>query len=170
MELSELFVFNGQLYSCDDRTGIIYHLQEGENEEVEPVPWVILADGNGTMAKGNSRTPPLDSQLSTLSACYNLPSCIIQGFKCEWACVKHGYLWVGGLGEIRCSICLISSRVLTGFLCKTGKEWTTNTGEVINHSPQYVKHISATGEVVHMDWRGRYNKLAHAMNIYFPGS
>jgi len=70
-----------------------------------------------------------------------------KGFKCEWACVKHGYLFVGGLG----------------------KEWTTNTGEVINHSPQFVKHISAAGEVVHMDWRGRYNTLSHAMNIYFPG-
>lgn len=30
------------------------------------------------------------------------------GFKCEWATVKDGYLYVGGLG----------------------KEWTTTTGEV----------------------------------------
>ena len=52
MELSELIVFNGKLYTCDDRTGIIYNLITSESDEISPVPWVILADGNGTVPKG----------------------------------------------------------------------------------------------------------------------
>ena len=47
MELSELVVFNGKLYSVDDRTGVVYHV---ENNKV--VPWVILSDGNGGETKG----------------------------------------------------------------------------------------------------------------------
>lgn len=49
MELSELIVFNGRLYSVDDRTGVIYQI-----EGTRAVPWVILADGDGTVGKGES--------------------------------------------------------------------------------------------------------------------
>lgn len=52
IELSELVVFNGKLYSCDDRTGIVYELMNLDGDDVIPVPWVILADGNGTVPKG----------------------------------------------------------------------------------------------------------------------
>lgn len=48
MELSELVVFNGKLYTVDDRTGVIYQIKDGE-----VFPWVILADGNGNTAKGS---------------------------------------------------------------------------------------------------------------------
>ena len=37
MELSELVVFNGHLMTVDDRTGVIYKI---ENNKV--IPWVIL--------------------------------------------------------------------------------------------------------------------------------
>ncbi|XP_069608510.1 soluble calcium-activated nucleotidase 1 [Ranitomeya imitator] len=47
MELSELIVFNGKLYSVDDRTGVIYRLDGNK-----AVPWVILTDGDGTVDKG----------------------------------------------------------------------------------------------------------------------
>ncbi|GFN81946.1 soluble calcium-activated nucleotidase 1 [Plakobranchus ocellatus] len=47
MELSELVIFNGRLYTVDDRTGIIYEIV-GHTV----VPWVILADGDGKAAKG----------------------------------------------------------------------------------------------------------------------
>ncbi|XP_051905951.1 soluble calcium-activated nucleotidase 1 isoform X2 [Hippocampus zosterae] len=67
MELSELVAFNGKLYSVDDRTGVVYHLDGGE-----AVPWVILADGDGHVAKG---------------------------FKAEWLAVKDEHLYVGGLGK-----------------------------------------------------------------------
>ncbi|XP_068192580.1 soluble calcium-activated nucleotidase 1 isoform X2 [Antennarius striatus] len=67
MELSELVVFNGKLYSVDDRTGIVYHIM---GKKV--VPWVILPDGDGNVAKG---------------------------FKAEWLAVKDKQLYVGGLGK-----------------------------------------------------------------------
>ena len=47
MELSELLVFNGKLYTVDDRTGVVYHVS---NHQV--FPWVLLADGNGESPKG----------------------------------------------------------------------------------------------------------------------
>lgn len=47
MELSELIAFNGKLYSVDDRTGVVYHI-DGD----KAVPWVILTDGDGSVAKG----------------------------------------------------------------------------------------------------------------------
>nr|XP_045015156.1 soluble calcium-activated nucleotidase 1 isoform X1 [Jaculus jaculus]XP_045015157.1 soluble calcium-activated nucleotidase 1 isoform X1 [Jaculus jaculus] len=67
MELSDLIVFNGKLYSVDDRTGVIYQI-----EGTKAVPWVILADGDGTVEKG---------------------------FKAEWLAVKDEHLYVGGLGK-----------------------------------------------------------------------
>lgn len=67
MELSELVVFNGKLYSVDDRTGVVYHI-DGD----KAVPWVILTDGDGSVAKG---------------------------FKAEWMAVKDRHLHVGGLGK-----------------------------------------------------------------------
>ncbi|XP_063042352.1 soluble calcium-activated nucleotidase 1 isoform X3 [Engraulis encrasicolus] len=47
MELSELTVFNGRLYSVDDRTGVVYHIDGNR-----AVPWVILPDGDGSVSKG----------------------------------------------------------------------------------------------------------------------
>ncbi|XP_053711518.1 soluble calcium-activated nucleotidase 1-like isoform X1 [Synchiropus splendidus] len=47
MELSELVVFNGHLYSVDDRTGVVFRI-EGR----QAVPWVILPDGDGSVSKG----------------------------------------------------------------------------------------------------------------------
>ncbi|ELW68245.1 Soluble calcium-activated nucleotidase 1 [Tupaia chinensis] len=47
MELSDLTVFNGKLYSVDDRTGVVYQI-----EGTKAVPWVILSDGDGTVDKG----------------------------------------------------------------------------------------------------------------------
>ena len=70
MELSELVVFNGHLYTADDRTGVVYKL-EANKGKCKMIPWVILADGNGQETKG---------------------------FKCEWMTVKDEYLYVGGHG------------------------------------------------------------------------
>nr|XP_057902153.1 soluble calcium-activated nucleotidase 1b isoform X2 [Doryrhamphus excisus] len=47
MELSELVVFNGHLYSVDDRTGVVYRIQGRQ-----AIPWVILPDGDGSVSKG----------------------------------------------------------------------------------------------------------------------
>ncbi|XP_033826940.1 soluble calcium-activated nucleotidase 1 isoform X2 [Periophthalmus magnuspinnatus] len=67
MELSELVAFNGKLYTVDDRTGVVYQIEGNK-----AVPWVILPDGDGSVAKG---------------------------FKAEWLAVKDEHLYVGGLGK-----------------------------------------------------------------------
>jgi hypothetical protein len=69
------------------------------------------------------------------------------GFKSEWATVKDQSLYVGGLG----------------------KAWTTPTGELVNYHPQYIKKVTTTGEVSHIDWHTRYEALAKAVDISFPG-
>jgi soluble calcium-activated nucleotidase 1 len=83
-------------------------------------PWVIMADGDGQEKKG---------------------------FKGEWATVKDGQLYIGGLG----------------------KEWTTKTGEILNFNPQYVKVIGPSGAVTHISWVGNYKKLLKAAGIEPPG-
>lgn len=70
-----------------------------------------------------------------------------EGFKSEWATVKDGTLIIGSLG----------------------KEWTTSTGDVINHNPEFVKTVSPKGEVQHHDWTDNYVRLREAVNIKFPG-
>lgn len=71
MELSELNVYNGQLYTMDDRTGVIFRLLEKKSGELAPIPWVILGDGDGYISKG---------------------------MKCEWGAVKGSDLYVGSTG------------------------------------------------------------------------
>lgn len=56
MELSDLKVFNGQLLSVDDRTGVVYKILPGQEK---PIPWVLLADGDGLVAKGLEISPTL---------------------------------------------------------------------------------------------------------------
>ncbi|KAG0718357.1 Soluble calcium-activated nucleotidase 1 [Chionoecetes opilio] len=70
-----------------------------------------------------------------------------KGFKSEWATVKDETLIIGGLG----------------------KEWTTATGELVNHNPQWVKTVTTRGHVEHYDWTRNYEKLREAVGIYFPG-
>ncbi|KAG2392090.1 hypothetical protein C9374_013575 [Naegleria lovaniensis] len=78
MELSELKMFNGKLYSADDRTGIVYQLMitnSGNNGDVQvkAIPRHILPDGNGETTS--------------------------KGFKCEWATVKDSKLYIGSIGK-----------------------------------------------------------------------
>uniref|UniRef100_A0A8D8TWE0 Apyrase n=1 Tax=Cacopsylla melanoneura TaxID=428564 RepID=A0A8D8TWE0_9HEMI len=47
MELSELIYYDSVLTAFDDKTGIVYKIENGE-----VFPWVILASGNGKINKG----------------------------------------------------------------------------------------------------------------------
>lgn len=47
MELSELVTYNGRILTFDDRTGLIFQLQDDKL-----IPWVLLMDGNGLTGKG----------------------------------------------------------------------------------------------------------------------
>lgn len=115
MELSELRVFNGKLYTIDDRTGYVYEIKDGKVE-----PWIKLIDGDGT---GN------------------------KGFKGEWMTEKDGLLYVGSLG----------------------KEWTNDEGVVLNTDQQWVKVISPSGEVQHLNWQDKYNALRAKAGYSLPG-
>jgi soluble calcium-activated nucleotidase 1 len=119
LELSELKRFNGKLYTFDDRTGIVYEIMsEGNKHHV--IGRHILPDGNGDSTKG---------------------------FKCEWATVKDGKLWVGSIG----------------------KEWTTGTGKIISHDPMWVKTIDSNGHVEHVDFIQNYEALRKAVGASHPG-
>ncbi|ESN92556.1 hypothetical protein HELRODRAFT_69675 [Helobdella robusta] len=48
MELSDLVVFNGKLYTCDDRTGMVFEI----TQDNRVVPFAVLNDGNGHLSKG----------------------------------------------------------------------------------------------------------------------
>ena len=48
MELSELVTFNGKLYTFDDRTGIVFQV----NNDDTVSPWIILTDGESISQKG----------------------------------------------------------------------------------------------------------------------
>lgn len=51
----------------------------------------------------------------------------------------------------------------------TGQTWLNSDGTVASEGPQYVKKISNTGKIQHLDWRLNYKKMAAAMGIYPPG-
>lgn len=74
MELSALVVFNGMLYTCDDRTGVVYSLHNDGHVagEMTAIPRYILQEADGETAKN---------------------------LKCEWMAVKDGHLFVGGFGK-----------------------------------------------------------------------
>ena len=116
MELSDLVVFNGHLLTVDDRTGIIYRIDNFK----DVIPMTFLNDGPGNTTKS---------------------------FKAEWMTVKDEMLYVGGLG----------------------KEWTTPAGEFVNNNPMYIKVISHTGEIEHVNWVNNYHKLCKAVGIEYPG-
>lgn len=47
MELSELVTFDGRILSFDDRTGLVYFIENNV-----AYPWIIMMDGNGKKNKG----------------------------------------------------------------------------------------------------------------------
>ena len=71
----------------------------------------------------------------------------VKGFKGEWSTVKGDKLIVGGLG----------------------KEWTTQTGDIVNHDPMWVKEIGCDGGMRHLDWRGHYEAVRASVGIQWPG-
>ena len=148
MELSELVVFNGKLYSCDDRTGIVYEIvtNDGDQSPLDPVQGQRSTQGSesnpGPGSKVTRKSKAIPRFLLT-----DGDGNVEKGFKCEWMTVKGSHLIVGGFG----------------------KEWTTSTGDVLNHDPQFIKNISVDGVVRHINWLGNYDKLKLEAGIQSPG-
>lgn len=72
---------------------------------------------------------------------------LLVGFKSEWASVKEHRLYVGSVG----------------------KEWTTSGGELLNYNPMWIKTVSLSGQVTHIDWEVQYKTLRQAVGVEFPG-
>lgn len=77
MELSELIKFDGRMYTCDDRSGIVFEVLNygaapGDGPQPKVVPRHILMEGDGETDKG---------------------------FKCEWMAVKDDELYIGSFGK-----------------------------------------------------------------------
>ncbi|MDP2434938.1 MAG: hypothetical protein Q8P67_04290 [archaeon] len=70
-----------------------------------------------------------------------------KGFKSEWATVKGKRLYVGS----------------------TGKEWTNAKGEVENLHPLWVKQLSPSGSVAHLNWTPVYDQLRAMLRAEWPG-
>ncbi|CEF63008.1 Soluble calcium-activated nucleotidase 1 [Strongyloides ratti] len=115
MELSDLAVFDGNLITVDDRTGLLYKIIDNK-----AYPWIFLNDGPGNTLKG---------------------------IKGEWMTVKDKHLYVGGLG----------------------KEWTTTEGVFVNYHPMFVKVISPSGSVKHLNWTDNFINIRDAVGIKYPG-
>ncbi len=75
MELSTLTFHRGKLLTCDDRTGIVYEVYRGHL-----LPRYILSDGDGEVRHGVGKHAG-------------------PGFKCEWATVRHGQMYIGSVGK-----------------------------------------------------------------------
>jgi soluble calcium-activated nucleotidase 1 len=69
-----------------------------------------------------------------------------KGFKCEWLTVKDNVLHVGSLG----------------------KEWTDNTGTILNYDPCWIKTIDRDGRIKHINWTDRYNYLREQTETEYP--
>jgi len=90
MELSELVVFNGRLYSVDDRTGIVFEI----SSDFHAYPWVVLANGNGAAEK------PFKGEWATVKD----KSLYVGGLGKEWTTVTGEVLnldpqWVKSIGH-----------------------------------------------------------------------
>lgn len=118
MELSDIIVFDGNVLTVDDRTGIVFKIHQTVSGH-KMIPWQILSDGDGLNEKG---------------------------FKAEWMTVKDNYLYVGGLG----------------------KEWADSHGKIYHRNPEFIKKISFTGTVEHINWEDNFKKLRAATGYEYP--
>lgn len=72
---------------------------------------------------------------------------LTKGFKSEWMAVKNGFLYVGS----------------------TGKEFTTRTGDFLNNNPLFVKRVSPSGHVTHLNWTDNYRSIRQKLGVLDPG-
>eukprot|EP00730_Choanoeca_flexa_P018850 TRINITY_DN9188_c0_g1_i2.p1 TRINITY_DN9188_c0_g1~~TRINITY_DN9188_c0_g1_i2.p1 ORF type:complete len:382 (+),score=113.29 TRINITY_DN9188_c0_g1_i2:205-1350(+) len=71
----------------------------------------------------------------------------VKGLKAEWMTVKSRRLWVGGIG----------------------RDWTSPQGTFVNANPKWVKAVSPSGGVAHINWTRAYNALARAAGVPVEG-
>lgn len=139
MELSELEWFMGHLLTPDDRTGILLEIMSPRG--------VLNARTQQEFYGKPSNVPPTTFHRATL---LDGPGNDSEAFfKSEWMVVKDDQLIIGG----------------------HGRSYTEpNDGtKVKSDSPKWIKTVSKDFAVKHTNWSERYNALAEAAGVPFPG-
>lgn len=119
-ELSELVRFNDDLYTFDDRTGIMFQIANPDRSDASPAPLLlprhIFSEGGGSIND--------------------------KGLKIEWATVKDGLLYTGSFGK--------EFTNMEGKVVHTNNLWAVSYGKdgTVTHldwKPYYDKLRSAMG-------------------------
>lgn len=114
-ELSTLNKFNGKLLAGDDRTGALFEVNPEASEAKDRLtPVCYIPDANGYPKKG---------------------------FKCEWACIKDGKLYVGSHGRPEGT---------------PGKK---------KNRMMWVKVVDTDWKVKNVDWTKNYAALARSVGL-----
>jgi len=160
-QLSTLNVFNGKLYSCDHKTGIVYELKkvDDEAEQEQPrdrdyidqnipdndqpeekkqkyvaTPWIILPNGNST-----------------------------EPFKCEWGIIRDNKLWIGSTGALKNKK---EKEADDDADAVQGDEQNQNQGPTeFSKERQFVKRIGENGEVEDIDFSKHYEDVAETYDV-----
>lgn len=139
MELSELQYLNSKLLAPDDRTGILYQIVSPKSN---------LPKNAAHLANAiPSRTPP--SLLRRVVLYDGEGSDRRSFFKAEWMTVKDGLLYIGGHG-----------RPLTA---------PGNGTQVQSNNPLWVKTVDSSFRVNSVNWTLKYDVIARAAGVSFPG-
>eukprot|EP00547_Thalassionema_nitzschioides_P008047 CAMPEP_0194221992 /NCGR_PEP_ID=MMETSP0156-20130528/31829_1 /TAXON_ID=33649 /ORGANISM="Thalassionema nitzschioides, Strain L26-B" /LENGTH=383 /DNA_ID=CAMNT_0038952597 /DNA_START=323 /DNA_END=1474 /DNA_ORIENTATION=- len=119
-EYSELTIFDNRLLTLDDRTGAVVELLSKGSTTI-PATRYVLTEGNGESSKG---------------------------MKFEWAAVKGGYLYIGGIG----------------------KEMQLKDTHHVDHSKaMWIAIISPEGQIKRKDWSSEYNFVRQSVDCQLPG-
>uniref|UniRef100_A0A0N5AKV6 Soluble calcium-activated nucleotidase 1 n=1 Tax=Syphacia muris TaxID=451379 RepID=A0A0N5AKV6_9BILA len=131
MELSDLVEFDGRLLSVDDRTGIIYEINNGEAR-----PWVFLSDGPGNATKG------FKAEWMTVKD----KELYVGGLGKEWTTtegvfVNHNPMWIKRVTPSGCVSHIKWVREYKKLRSAAGIEY-----------PGYMIHESAQWSAIHRKW------------------
>jgi len=153
-ELSTLNVFNGKLYACDDKTGVLYELKnveedDNKEEKTDDDKSAEVVVDSATTSQDKSEDDE-EKKVQYVAQPWLILSNEGQnrGFRCEWGVVKDSKLWIGS----------------TGSLVPKGKDEEVESKEVSNER-QFVKVIDPSGEVTTLDWSKNYEKIAEAYDV-----
>lgn len=139
MELSELEWFNGHLLTPDDRTGMLLEVMAPRGRLGSKAQEEFYGDASKVSPSIFQRATLLDGPGNDASAF----------FKSEWMVVKDDKLIVGGHGR-----------------SFTDPEDGTR---IKNDNPKWVKVIGKDFKVAHVNWSERYDLIAKAAGVVFPG-
>lgn len=139
MELSELEWFSGHLLTPDDHTGILLELTSPRGR--------ILKDDKDMILEGTSAIPPSTLYRTFLRDGSGNDKTI--HFKSEWMVVKDDKLLIGG----------------------HGRPYTApgDGSRIISTNPTWIKVVDSKFRVSHEDWGSKYEFVAKAVDVTFPG-